>query len=230
MLRKFVLCATAVGFCALSLLADNKDWGQIGRYDAANKTILADKGRRVKAVFIGNSITDNWASWRPEFFDSHNFVGRGISGQTSYQFLVRFREDVINLSPEVVVINVGTNDIAENTGPYNEDRTFGNIQSMVELARANGIKVILTSVLPARAFGWRPAVTDGPEKIKKLNSRIASYAALNNIPYVDYYTALVSPDGISLPAELSKDGVHPTHAGYEIMESTVLPVVESTLK
>lgn len=230
MLKKLVLCATAIGFSALTLLADNKDWGQIERYDAANKAILADKGRKVRVVFIGNSITDNWAAWRPEFFDSHNFVGRGISGQTSYQFLVRFREDVINLSPEVVVINVGTNDIAENTGPYNEDRTFGNIQSLVELARANGIKVILTTVLPAKAFGWRPSVTDGPDKIKRLNNRIARYAAVNNIPFVDYYTALVAPDGISLPAELSGDGVHPTHAGYEIMESTVLPVIETTLK
>ena len=104
------------------------------------------------SFYAGNSITEGWVRTHPDFFKTNGYIGRGISGQTSYQFLLRFREDVINLSPALVVINAGTNDVAENTGAYNEDYTFGNIASMAELAKANKIKVILTSVLPAAEF------------------------------------------------------------------------------
>ena len=107
---------------------------------------------------MGNSITEGWVRTHPDFFKTNGYIGRGIGGQTSYQFLLRFREDVINLSPALVVINAGTNDVAENVGPYNEEYTFGNIISMVELAKANKIKVILTSVLPAATFKWRPEI------------------------------------------------------------------------
>lgn len=124
----------------------------------------AKKEKRV--VFLGNSITEGWVRTHPDFFKTNGYIGRGISGQTSYQFLLRFREDVINLSPALVVINAGTNDVAENTNPYNEDYTFGNIVSMVELAKVNKIKVILTSVLPAAAFKWRMEIKDAPQKSK----------------------------------------------------------------
>lgn len=227
-MKKRMLLFVAVAMVAAAAGARNDDWGKIQRYDAANKELLAsgaDASGRV--VFIGNSITDNWAAWRPDFFKSNGFVGRGISGQTSYQFLVRFREDVVNLSPSAVVINVGTNDVAENTCPYDEDRTMGNIMSMVEIAQANGIRVVLTSVLPAKGFGWNPAITDAPAKIKALNGRIKAYAERLGVPYVDYYSQLLDADGVSLNPAYCKDGVHPNDAGYEIMEGIVAPIVKS---
>jgi lysophospholipase L1-like esterase len=177
---------------------------------------------------MGNSITDGWPHTRPDFFKNNNLIGRGIGGQTSYQFLLRFREDVINLQPKVVVINYGTNDIAENTGPYDEDLTYGNVLSMVELARYHKCKVILTSCLPAGGFSWRPAITDGMDKISSLNARVKAYAEANKIPYVDYFNAMLNEDGTAMNPELANDnpGVHPNAAGYAIMESLLLPVIK----
>ncbi len=220
--------STAIG--TFSMVGEKHDWAHFARYERANKELCSQTPSKRLVVFLGNSITDNWASMRPSFFSDNDFTGRGISGQTSYQFLSRFREDVINLHPRAVVINAGTNDVAENTHAYNEDRTFGNIVSMVELARANGIKVILTTVLPAAGFGWNPSITDAPEKIKSLNSRLEDYAHKNKIPFVNYFSPLVASDGKSLSKKYSKDGVHPTEAGYEIMEATVLPVVRKIIK
>lgn len=202
-----------------------QDWAKLGRYEQANKEIQAqpDTGRRV--VFLGNSITEGWPRLHPEFFSEHGYIGRGISGQTSSHFLVRFRDDVINLHPAVVVINAGTNDIAENAGPYNEDRTFGNIVSMVELSRANGIKVILTTVLPATGFSWRPELKDAAEKIAALNLRLQAYAEREGIPFVDYYSSMVFGADRALNPAYCKDGVHPTAEGYAIME----PLVETAI-
>lgn len=227
--KTLAIAAVAVGMSA-TLYARQPDWANFNRYAQANKEVLAtpDTGKRV--VFMGNSITDNWASMRPSFFSDNGFIGRGISGQSSYQFLSRFRADVINLHPRLVVINAATNDIAENTHEYNEDMTFGNIVSMVELARANNIKVILTTTLPAASFGWNKAITDGPEKIASLNKRLAEYAKKNKIPFVDYYSALVDTDGKTLNPKYSKDGVHPTEAGYEVMEAIILPAVRKIVK
>ena len=178
---------------------------------------------------MGNSITEGWVRTHPDFFKSNGYIGRGISGQTSYQFLVRFREDVINLSPALVVINAGTNDVAENTQAYNEDYTFGNIVSMVELAKANKIKVILTSVLPAAQFKWRMEIKDAPQKIKSLNDRIEAYAKANKIPYVNYYQALVVPENQALNPQYTKDGVHPTGEGYDVMEPMIKKPIEKAL-
>lgn len=227
--KTLAVATVAVGMSA-TLYARQPDWANFNCYAQANKEVLAtpDTGRRV--VFMGNSITDNWAAMRPSFFSDNGFIGRGISGQSSYQFLSRFRADVINLHPRLVVINAATNDIAENTHEYDEDMTFGNIVSMVELARANNIKVILTTTLPAASFGWNKAITDGPEKIASLNKRLAEYAKKNKIAFVDYYSALVDTDGKTLNPKYSKDGVHPTEAGYEVMESIILPAVRKIVK
>ena len=177
---------------------------------------------------MGNSITEGWVRTHPDFFKINGYIGRGISGQTSYQFLLRFREDVINLSPALVVINAGTNDVAENTQTYNEDYTFGNIISMVELAKANKIKVILTSVLPAAAFKWRMEIKDAPQKIKSLNDRIEAYAKANKIPFVNYYKAMVD-ENQALNPQYTKDGVHPTGEGYDIMEPLIKAAIEKAL-
>jgi lysophospholipase L1-like esterase len=205
-------------------VAAQHDWANTRHYAAENASLKPEKGR---VVFLGNSITWGWAMTHPNFFRDNHYIGRGISGQTTYQFLIRFRPDVIALKPAVVVINAGTNDVAENTDPYNEEVTFGNIVSMVELARANHIKVVLTSVLPAANFRWRPAITDVAEKIASLNARLKAYAATLHIPYVDYYAAMVTGAERALnPAYCEDDGVHPVAAGYDVMEALVKPVVE----
>ena len=208
--------------------AQKHDFANWKRYAEQNAKLGAPAKGEKRVVLMGNSITDGWPRTRPEFFKDNNLIGRGIGGQTSYQFLLRFREDVINLQPKVVVINYGTNDVAENTGEYNEDLTYGNVLSMVELARYHKCKVILTSCLPAGGFSWRPAITDAMQKIRHLNDRVKAYAKANKIPYVDYFSALVSEDGTAMKAEYANDnpGVHPNAQGYAVMESLLLPVIQ----
>lgn len=229
MIKKILLTAAVAAVAGLAGV-QAKDWAKIARYDASNKEIMAqpNDGRRV--VFLGNSITEGWVKLRPQFFADNGFIGRGISGQTSYQFLVRFREDVINLDPKLVVINVATNDVAENTDVYDEDRTFGNIQTMVELARLHGIKVILTTTLPADGIPWDKSITDTTGKIEKLNSRVREYAKKMKIPYVDYYSPMLADDGKALNPAYTKDGIHPTETGYEVMETLILPAVRKIVK
>lgn len=213
---------------SLGVQAQKHEFANWNRYAQANKELgLPAKGEK-RVVLMGNSITDGWPQTHPEFFNDNKLIGRGIGGQTSYQFLLRFREDVINLQPKVVVINYGTNDIAENTGAYDEDLTFGNVCSMVELARYHKAKVILTSCLPAGGFGWRPNIKDSMDKIRSLNERVKAYAKANKIPYVDYFGALVNEQGTAMKADLAKDnpGVHPNLRGYLVMESLLLPVIE----
>lgn len=210
--------------------AQKHEFANYKRYAKANSELPAVTKKDKRVVFMGNSITEGWPMHRAEFFkENPNYVGRGIGGQTSYQFLLRFREDVVKLNPKVVIINAGTNDVAENTGPYNEEFTFNNIVSMAEIAKANKIKVILTSVLPAARFGWHPHVTDAPEKIISLNKRIEAYAKANKIPYVDYYTPLVDTDGRTLAKKYSNDGVHPLPDGYKVMEALIQPVIKKLL-
>lgn len=191
-----------------------KDWADFGRYEAANKEV-----KNPKVVFMGNSITDGWPDADPEFFSKNNYVGRGISGQVSAQMLMRFRPDVIDLKPEAVVILAGTNDIALNDYAVSPEKTLGNIISMVELAQANNIKVILCSTMPASSFSWRPGVKPA-ETIKELNSKVKAYAKANKIVYVDYHSAMCDQEG-GLPKTYSEDGVHPNLEGYKVMEKLV---------
>ena len=228
---KLGLClAVTLAFSSMEVMAQkNNDWARLGRYAKANKELPAPAKKEKRVVFMGNSITEGWVRIRPDFFKENGYVGRGIGGQTSYQFVVRFRPDVINLKPKLVVINAGTNDVAENTGPFDLQTTFGNIVSMVELAKANKIKVILTSVLPAAKFGWNKSIKDAPAKIEALNALIKEYAKKNKIPYVDYYTPMVTGPERALNPAYSKDGVHPTAEGYEVMEALIKPVIDKAL-
>ena len=222
-----LLAVVCLSFSIGESYAQKNDFGNLARYSKQNAALpKAKKDKRV--IFMGNSITEGWVRTHPDFFKSNGYIGRGISGQTSYQFLLRFREDVINLSPALVVINAGTNDVAENTQTYNEDYTFGNIVSMTELAKANKIKVILTSVLPAAAFKWRMEIKDVPQKIKSLNDRIEAYAKANKIPFVNYYKAMVD-ENQALNPQYTKDGVHPTGEGYDIMEPLIKAAIEKAL-
>ena len=210
-------------FVALSLSAQSKDWAQFYRYEGKNDSLTT----RPDVVFMGNSITDCWADTVPAFFADNNFVGRGISGQVSSQMLVRFQEDVINLHPKVVVICCGTNDIAQNNGPITLEHILHNIKSMCQLARANKIKPVVCSTLPAKGFKWRPDMKPANDIIR-LNEMIKAYAQENKIPYVDYHSALKDEEN-GLPRKYSKDGVHPNAHGYAVMESVIMPVLKKVL-
>jgi lysophospholipase L1-like esterase len=164
---------------------------------------------------MGNSITIGWLNTMPEFFEGKPYVNRGISGQTTPQMLLRFRQDVVKLKPRVVVILAGTNDIAGNTGPVTQDMIMDNLKSMAELARVNDIAVVLCSVLPAYDYPWRPGLNP-KEKIPALNTAIRAYATENDLVYLDYFSALAN-DKNGMDPELAADGVHPTKKGYEIM-------------
>ncbi|MDE6297068.1 MAG: lipase, partial [Muribaculaceae bacterium] len=196
------------------------DWAQFARYEADNQKVIAS-GDSIVALFFGDSITDSWATMEPGFFKANNYLGRGISGQTTYQFLSRFREDAVNLWPQIIVLNGATNDIAENSHPYSEERTVGNIRSMIEIAKANGIEVILTSTLPSAGFKWNRKITDAPKKIRSLNNRLRQLAEEYDLCFVDYYPHLLADDGYSLNPAFSPDGVHPNLAGYKIMEQLI---------
>lgn len=189
------------------------DWAQLCRYSTDNKQLLAN-GTPVRVVFMGDSITQGWIDQDPSLF-THGIVDRGISGQTTPQMLVRFRPDVLSLRPQVVHIMAGTNDIAGNTGPTTLDAAESNIRSMAELARAQGIKVIIGSALPADRFDWSPDRRPAP-LIAELNARLKRYAAANGFGYADYYAALVNANGGMDPVNAA-DGVHPTKAGYAVM-------------
>lgn len=229
-IRNFFLACLCALFMSIGMSAQNhNDFANYRRYAAENAKLGKPVKGEKRVVFMGNSITEGWVNQHPEFFKKHGYIGRGISGQTSYQFLMRFREDVLNLQPKVLVLNYGTNDIAENTGPYNEDITFGNIVSMVELARYNKIKVILTSTLPARNFGWRPNIHNSMQKIRSLNARVKAYAEANKIQFVDYFSAMLAEDGEGMDSKLTPETVHPNGAGYDIMEALIVPAINKAL-
>ena len=202
--------------------------------DVANLKLYADKNKELKdtltmpiqAVFMGNSITQMWVEMDPDFFKTNNYVGRGIGGQTTSQMLLRFQADVIDFMPLVVVINGGINDIAENSGTYSSDFTFGNIKSMAEIAEANGINVILTSVLPAGKIPWDANIEDVPNKIITLNEKIKEFADANGMTYVDYYSQMVDPS-LAMKAELTSDAVHVTPQGYKIMEGLIKEAINN---
>ncbi len=204
------------------------DWPWLGRFKEADLALAAPSAGENRVVFMGDSITQGWQIAGPEgSFPGKPYINRGISGQTTPQMLLRFRQDVIDLKPAVVVILAGTNDIAGNTGPMTLEETEGNLASMSELAAAHHIKVVLCSVTPAFDFPWRPGQTPAP-KILALNAWIKAYAAQNGHVYVDYYSAMKDDRG-GLPANLSKDGVHPLPAGYAIMAPLAEAGIEKAL-
>lgn len=218
MSMKHILFSIAVIFAALPLSAQNADWARFGTYAEANSSVTV----KPKAVLLGDSITEGWARPDPDFFTKNNFLGRGISGQTTSQILVRMRPDVVNLHPKYVVILCGINDIALNDGhAVDVEAAVGSIKSMCDIARANKIKPILCSLLPSYKFHWRPSVTDCYEKVLQFNELLKSYAKEQHLKYVDYFTLLSGEDGKIHP-EYSKDTVHPTLEGFKAMEGYLL--------
>ena len=204
------------------------DWPNFKRYREANEKLGLPAANEERVVFMGNSITDGWIGISPEFFKGKPYVDRGISGQTTPQMLVRFRTDVINLKPKVVLILGGTNDIAGNTGPSTLEMIEDNLASMAELGKANGIKVILCSILPVYDYPWKPGL-EPAEKIVTVNKWIKAYAAKNGFNYLDYFSSVV--DGRKgMKIEYSKDGVHPNKEGYKVMEVLAAQAIENALK
>ena len=205
---------------------ENGDWANIARYRDADQPLLATADPK-RVVFMGDSITQGWAS-QPFIKGNASFVGRGISGQTTPQMLVRFRSDVVALKPAIVHIMGGTNDVAQNTGPETAEEIEGYVADMVEIAQANGIKVIIASIPPAADFPWRPGMAPGP-KIQALNVWLKAYAARKHLVYADYWPAIATPEGAMKP-EYSKDGVHPNAAGYAAMAPIAQAAIAKALR
>lgn len=205
----------------------NQDWPNLKKFQEANATIEAPTADEDRVVFMGNSITIGWLNARPEFFKDKPWINRGISGQTTPQMLVRFRQDVINLKPKVVVILAGTNDIAGNTGPSTLEMIADNIKGMAEIAHANGIKVILSSTLPAYDYPWKPGLEPAP-KIIALNKMLKDYCEAKGHIYLDYFSAMVDERN-GLPKKYAHDEVHPTKEGYAVMEPLVEVAIAQAL-
>jgi acyl-CoA thioesterase I len=201
------------------------DFANLARYRSEDLQLGSKAADRV--VFIGDSITEGWKL--ETSFPGKPYVNRGISGQTSSQILLRFRQDAIDLHPRVVIILAGTNDIAGNTGPTTLRQIEGNLESMAQLARANHIAVVLCSVLPSARYSWHPQLPNPTPRIEALNKWLQAYAAKEQHPYVNYYAAMKDPAG-GLKHDLTADGVHPLPAGYAVMAPLAQAGIDEALK
>ena len=203
------------------------DWPNFKQFEELNTKLPEMKKNKNRVVFMGNSITIGWLQTNPNFFKDKDYVNRGISGQTTPQMLVRFRADVVDINADVVVILAGTNDIAGNTGPVTLKMIANNLKSMTEIAQANGIKVILCSVLPAYDYPWSPDKKPNI-KIPKLNSMIKDFAKESGAFYLDYFKALNDGNN-GIIKEYSNDGVHLTAKGYYVLEPMLEKALEKVL-
>ena len=212
---------------------NSQDWNTFAntsRYDKANLELKLHTKANNRVVFMGNSITEGWVQMRPEFFNDRDYINRGIGGQTTPQMLLRFREDVINLNPSVVIILAGTNDIAGNSGYISLESIIDNIKSMAEIANANGIKVIISSILPAIDYPWRPGLNPA-SKIIIINKALKAFSEENNFIYLDYYAAMVDDKGgLKVPEyTTANDLVHPNKKGYLVMEKLAEIAIKKAL-
>lgn len=204
------------------------DWAYLKRFEADNAGLPTPKTGEVRVVFMGNSITQGWSDQDPDFFKDKPYINRGIGGQTTPQMLLRFRPDVINLKPKVVVILAGTNDIAGNTGVTSEATIVGNIESMALLAQHYDIKVVLSSILPVFDYPWKRGLNPVPT-IASINKQLRAFAESNRMVYLDYFTPMAD-EKQGLKAELTYDGVHPNKAGYKVMEPLAEAAIAAALK
>jgi lysophospholipase L1-like esterase len=205
------------------------DWPDLARYAGENASLPAPRPGEKRVVFMGDSITDGWGREVGEFFPGRGYINRGISGQTTPQMLIRFRPDVIALKPAVVVILAGTNDLSGNTGPSTVGVIENNLSSMLDLARANGIRVVLASLLPVNDVqNPKQTMQRPPASIRELNAWMSAYAARHHVVYLDYHAAMVDKDGM-LRKELSDDGLHPNAAGYEVMAPLAQKAIDQAL-
>jgi lysophospholipase L1-like esterase len=205
------------------------DWPNLARYRDANAQVAPPAANEQRVVFMGDSITDGWGRQHGKFFPGKPYINRGISGQTTPQMLIRFRPDVIDLKPQVVVILAGTNDIAGNTGPSTLEAIEENLMSMAELAKFHGIRVVLASLLPVCDYIKPQTNRRPPEKIVALNEWMKDYAQKNSLVYLDYYSAMLD-DKKMFKQDLTYDGLHPNEAGYEVMGPLVEKAIAAALQ
>ena len=222
---KYFKILTLIAFFSFFKNAQAQDWPNLAKYQAQNAKLMAQGSGENRVVFMGNSITEGWPK---ALFEVKNYVNRGISGQTTPQMVLRFRQDVIDLKPKVVLILAGTNDIAQNTGPITLEQIRDNMLSMVELAQANNIIPIVCSVLPAYDYPWRPGLQPNI-KIPQLNNLLKKMAKEKEAYYLDYFAAMADKRN-GLPKELASDEVHPTAKGYAIMEPMAEEAIQAVLK
>ena len=225
-------CARTVSWLVLLVVilaapTHAQDWASLAQFRAANAQLPAPVPNQPRVVFMGNSITESWAPLFPTQFPGKPYIGRGISGQTTPQMVLRFHQDVIALKPAVVVILGGTNDIAGNTGPSTLEMIEDNLAAMTEMAQANGIRVVLCSVLPVLDYPWKRGIEPAP-KIVALNQWMRQFAASRGAVYLDLHSAM-SDERQGMRAELASDGVHPNAAGYAIMASLLEPAIRDAL-
>ncbi|THV57946.1 acylhydrolase [Flagellimonas alvinocaridis] len=216
-----------LSFISFSEALEAQDWPNLQKFQEANVEVLKNKNTDGRIVFMGNSITEGWEDANPSFFIDNPYINRGISGQTTPQMLLRFQQDVINLNPKAVVILAGTNDIAGNTGPMTLEQIRDNILSMVQLAKANGIHPIVSSVLPAYDYPWRPGLEPNV-KIPKLNQLLKEMTDKQGVMYLDYFSAMAD-DRNGLPKAYTTDEVHVTKEGYAVMEKLVSEAISKAL-
>lgn len=214
--------------CLSSQISNAQDWPNLKRFQEDNVKLAAPAANEKRVVFMGNSITEGWKNTSPEFFNGRPYINRGISGQTTPQMLIRFHQDVVNLKPKVVVMLCGINDIAGNTGPSTLEMIEDNIAAMAEIAKANNINVVLSSVLPAFDFPWKPGL-EPANKVIALNKWIKEYAAQHKLIYLDYFSAM-KDERNGLSEDLAKDGIHPTKKGYAIMEPLAEKAIAQAMK
>ena len=207
---------------------NNQDWPNLKRYEDENLSLGDPQENEKRVVFMGDSITEEWSRLYPNYFEERSYINRGIGGQTTPQMLIRFKQDVVDLRPAVVVILAGTNDIAGNTGPSNVKMITDNISSMATIATAHGIQVVLSSVLPVYLYEWSPEIIDPPSTIDAVNERLKEHAASNGIEYLDYFSEMVD-DRKGLKKEYTPDGVHPNEKGYELMSAIAEKKLKSIL-
>ena len=224
-MKRFIIL---IFLATMSFFGYSQDWFGFNRYQADNERIITS-GDWPEVVFMGNSITDNWAYFHPDFFSSNNFCGRGIGGQTSSQMLVRFTDDVIALHPKAVVIMAGTNDVAHNEYWVAPERVVDNIIAMCNIAQSNDIVPIISSIPPCSEFPWRKEINNPGQTIVDINKSLKAFADANGIVYVDYHSALTD-EKLGLPKTLSNDGCHPLPDTYFTMEEMVLEAIRNALK
>ena len=204
------------------------DWPNLSRYQDENRSVgIPEKGKQ-RVVFMGDSITEEWSNLYADYFDTEGYINRGIGGQTTPQMLIRFKPDVIDLEPDIVVILAGTNDIAGNTGPSNVKMITDNIFSMAELARAHQIKVVLSSILPVFEYEWAKEIKDVPATIDSVNDELKKYVNDHGLVYLDYFSSMVD-ERKGLNKDYTYDGVHPNQDGYILMSSLAQKVLSRLL-
>ena len=196
------------------------DWPNLAKYREANENLKNSSSAGDRIVLVGDSITEGWTEFNPEFFQENNMINRGISGQTTPQMLIRFKQDAVHLNPKIIIINGGTNDIWGNTGPSTPEMIIDNLCSMAEIAAKNDINVALSTILPVYKYPESDDIIDPPKTISLINSVLLDYCKQNDLNFLDYYTPMVD-EKKGLNSNYGTDGVHPNKEGYNVMENVV---------